>query len=105
MRVKIQGGTVKHGEPTLCQTCRHATIVRGPRLEDEIVECGRFYSNRGRIVFPVVSCSGYSDRRQASLREMEEIAWVLRSDTSRGTVGFVRSSKLTDQDRFILEED
>ncbi len=103
MRVKIHGGTVTHGDAPLCQTCRYATIVRGPRLEDEIVECSRVYSNRGRITFPVLSCSGYSDERQASLREMEEIAWVLRSDISRGTVGFVQSRKLRDRDRFVLE--
>ena len=32
MRVKIRGGTVNHGDPPLCQTCRYATIVRGPAL-------------------------------------------------------------------------
>jgi hypothetical protein len=29
MRVKVHGGTVAHGEPSLCYTCRHATIVKG----------------------------------------------------------------------------
>lgn len=37
MRVKIRGGTVNGGEPPLCQSCRYATIVRGPSLKDDIV--------------------------------------------------------------------
>jgi hypothetical protein len=41
MRLKIQGGTVSSGDPSLCLTCRYATIVKGPRLRDEIVNlCG-----------------------------------------------------------------
>jgi hypothetical protein len=29
MNVKIRGGTVNHGEPPLCQTCRNATLIQG----------------------------------------------------------------------------
>jgi hypothetical protein len=36
---------------------------------------------------------------------MEDIAWVLRSDPLRNRVGFVRSSKLSDEERYVLEED
>lgn len=51
-----------------------------------------------------MSCSAYADRRQASLREMEDIAWIPRSDALRNQAGFVRSSRLKDEDRFVLEE-
>ncbi len=74
MRVKIHGGTANHGEPSLCQTCRFATIVRGHRVCDEIVECRRL-SDQSRIAFPVSFCTGYADTRHASIREMEEMAW------------------------------
>jgi len=56
------------------------------------------------VTFPVVKCSDYADRRLASLREMEEIAWIMRSDTHRKKVGFVRSSELEDKDRFVLDD-
>ena len=81
MRLKIVGGTVEHGAPSLCLTCRSATIVKGQRLRDEIVNCSRLDDRR--ITFAVTSCSGYTDRRRASLREMEDIAWVLRSDARK----------------------
>ena len=47
MRIKIRGGTARHDGTPLCHTCRHACIVRGRRLRDEVVECGRLSSPRG----------------------------------------------------------
>jgi hypothetical protein len=105
MRVKIRGGTANHGEPSLCLTCRYATIVQGASLRDEIVECAQLSYGRNRIAFPVTVCTDYSDRRQPSLRAMEEIAWVLRSDPKKNEVGFVRRSELTRRERFVLDED
>ena len=105
MHIKVRGGTIDHGQRPLCETCRWSTIVRGTKLNDEIVECAQLSYRNRRVTFPVTFCSDYKDRRQASLREMEEIAWVLRSDPHRSSVGFVRSSRLTDEERFVLEED
>jgi len=101
MRLKIRGGTAKNGAPTLCQTCRYATVVKGRALNDEIIECCQL-SFRTRITFTVTSCTGYADRRQAALHEMEEIAWVLRSDAKRNTIGFVKASELK---RFTVTDD
>jgi hypothetical protein len=79
MRLKIRGGTVQHGEASLCVTCRHATIVKGRSFREEIVQCDRLSSGHDLIPFPVTSCSGYSDRRLPSIRDMEDIAWILRT--------------------------
>src|SRR6266513_2236270 len=101
MRLK-RGGTANHGDPSLCQTCRFATIIKGRRLRDEIVECDRLSHANNRITFSVSTCSGYADRRHASIHEMEEIAWILRSDPKKNTVGFVKASELKLRDRFVL---
>jgi hypothetical protein len=34
-------GTATNGEPSLCLTCRFATVVKGTSLRDEIVECSQ----------------------------------------------------------------
>jgi hypothetical protein len=104
MRLKIHGGTATHGDPPLCHTCRFATIITGPRIHDEIVECGRL-SDHARITFRVTTCSGYADRRLASIREMEEIAWILRSDPRRNKAGFVPAKTLKPEDRYVLPGD
>ncbi len=75
MHLKVHGGTVQHGGESLCTTCRFATIVRGPSLRDEIVECSRLSEGHNRIRFRVRTCSVYSDRRQPSIHDMEDIAW------------------------------
>lgn len=105
MRLKIQGGTARDDEPSLCLTCRHATIVRGRNLRDEIVECGLLYRDDSRIAFPVTTCSAYSDRRQPTLRQMEEMAWVLRTDRQKRPIGFVPARKLRPKERHVLDED
>ena len=105
MRIKIRGGTVDHGQRSLCETCRWATVIRGAKLGDEIVECNQLSYRNQRVPFPVTSCSGYSDRRQPSLRDMEQTAWILRSDPHRNQMGFVRSSRLSDEERYVLDED
>jgi hypothetical protein len=105
MHLKIRGGTVKHGEPSLCLTCRHATVIQGATLREQIIECGRLSTPNCRITFPVSSCSGYADRRLPALREMEEIAWVLRTDPLRKQVGFVHARKLDPRDRYVLDDE
>ena len=102
MRLKIQGGTVRYGEPSLCLTCRSATVIRGPGLADRIVDCGRLTTGPTRIPFPVNSCTAYSDKRQPSLYEMEDVAWVLRTDARRTQIGFVRARDLKPRDRLVL---
>jgi hypothetical protein len=104
MRLRIRGGTANHSEPSLCLTCRFATIIQGSRLRDEIVECGRL-SDQSRITFRVTACTGYVDRTHPSIRDMEEIAWVLRSDPKRNEIGFVKASALKPRDRYVLPDD
>jgi hypothetical protein len=105
MKIKITGGTVQHGQASLCGTCRHATIIRGTSLRHEFVDCGRLYGQNGRITFPVTTCTGYSDSRLPSIREMEEIAWILRTDAKRNSIGFVQAKKLKPRDRYVLDDD
>jgi hypothetical protein len=105
VRIKIRGGTAVHPQGTLCETCRWSTVIRGARFGQEIVECSQLSYYNQRVPFPVVSCSGYADRNHPSIREMEEMAWLLRSDTRRSQVGFVQGKRLPDEERFVLEED
>lgn len=105
MHIKIQGGTAQDGQSSLCHTCRHATVVKGARLRDEIVECGILGQGGVRITFPVTFCNSYVDRQHPRIHEMEEIAWVLRTDAKRKQIGLVRASDLRPRDRYVLPEE
>ena len=81
--------------------CRQCVDFRPVASDDE---CGCL-SDHSRITFAVFSCTGYTDRRQASLREMEDIAWVLKSDPRRNQIGFVPARRLKPEDRYVLPDE
>jgi hypothetical protein len=105
VRIKVRGGTAALHERPLCESCRWSMVIRGLRLGEEIVECLQLSYKNQRVPFPVASCSGYMNRNHPSLREMEETAWILRSDPLRRQVGFVHASRLADEERHVLEEE
>jgi hypothetical protein len=104
VKVKIRGGTVDHGDPPLCETCRYATVARGRTLREEVVFCSQMPFTDRRVKFAVTSCSDYSDSRRPSLYQMEEMAWVLRSDPTRKKIGFVKADELDEDERHARYE-
>jgi len=105
MRLRIEGGTARMDGPSLCVSCRHALIIHGSRLRDEIIECARLSESHNRIRFEVTSCNGYLNQCHDTLRGMEDVAWVLRSDPKRNQVGFVRAAQLKPHERYVLPDD
>ncbi len=94
--IKVRGGTPQGGG-TLCQTCSYGHLIKGFRATEEEVFCRYFYLER-EIRFPVSECTFYEDRRLASKKEMEDIAWILRTDMPRRRVGFVSPEHLRELD-------
>jgi len=90
--IKVRGGTPQGGG-TLCQTCSYGHLIKGFRATEEEVFCRYFYLER-EIRFPVSECTFYEDRRLASKKEMEDIAWILRTDMPRRRVGFISPEQL-----------
>jgi hypothetical protein len=83
------------GCESLCRTCTRGHIITGFRATEEAVFCRTFYIER-EIRFPVRECTFYEDRRLASKEAMEEIAWKLRSTTTKPnqSLGFVGAAQL-----------
>ena len=102
MKVKIHGGTANGSDGPLCHTCKHAVVVQGMSARDEIIHCSILES---RIAFPVTSCNKYVHRSHPTLWEMEDIAWILRTDIRRNQIGFVRAKDLKAAERHVLHED
>lgn len=94
MRVKIYGGTPVNGGDTLCATCSHSRIVRGRRVDEELVVCEASHLVPTRITFKVTSCSDYQDYKVPSYFELMQQAWILRPQSGKRPAGFVRASDL-----------
>jgi hypothetical protein len=93
MRISIERGTPTNCQDSLCDTCRNARIIRGRRLDDEIVLCELRMAST-RIPFKVTTCSHYDDRRHPHFFEYMERAWILRRGRRGRPAGFVRASEL-----------
>lgn len=100
MRIKVHDGTVLNGESNMCSTCRHATIIRGRRLDEEIIICRGLTIRGVRVPFKVTSCSAYSDQRLPTYMELFEDAWILQRGTRKRPAGFVRGRELRDEELF-----
>ena len=92
--IRVKGGTPE-GCESLCRTCTRGHIITGFRATEEEVFCRTFYIER-EIRFPVRECTFYEDKRLASKEDMEEIAWRLRSTTTKPNqnLGFVSVAQL-----------
>lgn len=94
MHLRIHGGTVTHGETSLCGTCRHSTIIRGRALDEEIVQCRAIMMRSTRVPFKVTSCSSYDDSRLPSYADLVQSAWILQPHSKRRAAGFVHARDL-----------
>lgn len=92
--IRVKRGTPE-GCESLCRTCTRGHIITGFRATEEEVFCRTFYIER-EIRFPVRECTFYEDKRLASKEDMEEIAWRLRSTTTKPnqSLGFVSAAQL-----------
>lgn len=94
MLIKVRDGTPLQHADALCDTCRHATVIRGRRLDEQLVFCRGVAIEPVRITFTVIDCSDYHDVREPTYHELLEKAWILRPSTKRHAAGFVRASDL-----------
>jgi hypothetical protein len=99
MLIKVNGGTPVNGDESLCETCEHARITKGRRLEEELVLCEASTLQSIRITFKVTSCTQYIDAREPSYHELLERAWILKPASTRRPAGFVRASELRYDER------
>ena len=89
-KVKILHGTRSCEAPRLCDTCQWGVVRRGAAESDERIYCTTI---RGEVENRVVECNRYEDRGQPSLYHLSQIAWVLRTDTKREKIGFIRAKE------------
>ena len=96
--IRVKGGTPE-GCESLCRTCSRGHVITGFRATEEEVFCRFFYIER-KIHFPVRECTFYEDRRLASKADMEEIAWHLKSTSTKPSqrLGFVSAAQLQEME-------
>ena len=89
-QIKVFQGTRSADAPRLCDSCSNGVVLRGPAESEERVYCWLMEKS---IDMRVTECNRYADRSKPSLRAMQEIAWVLQSDSKRKKIGFVSAKE------------
>ena len=102
MRVKVYDGTPANDERSLCNTCRHSTIISGAALDEEIVQCNAGVVHAVRITFKVTSCTSHSDMDQPTYMQLLEDAWILKPGSKKRPAGFVRHSELKAEEMELI---
>lgn len=98
MKIKVTGGTRQSGT-NLCVTCHNGRIRYGDRQDQVYVSCSAMEDPK----YPIRECSEYLNRDMPQLNEMKSIAWVLRTDTARQKIGFVRGDEWRRENKGLRE--
>ena len=97
MHLKVQGGTTRGDQSSLCLSCKKSTVIKGQSMKYTRIHCNAVEKV---ISFDVVECSAHVNRNHPSLGDMYEDAWVLRTDSKTRKIGFVRNKDLDSKERF-----
>jgi hypothetical protein len=96
MSVRVKNGTPLHGE-SKCHMCVNALVKRGFRESEEEVVCQASYPDR-RVPFRVRECSAYLETKRQTLKQMEDIAWLLAPRGNKRQAGFVSAREFRNEE-------
>jgi hypothetical protein len=99
--IRIQNGTPR-GTESLCDSCYWAHIQKGYAESEETVLCA-FLRPARLMPFKVRACTDYNDKRIPSKRDMEDIAWIIRTKDINRKVGFSPEDELSEEQKEELE--
>jgi hypothetical protein len=94
MNVLIRNGKPQVNE-SLCNSCYWAHIQRGFAESEETIRCA-FLRPARLVPFKVSQCTDYEDKRIPSRKDMEDIAWIIRTKDVNRQVGFTKENETED---------
>lgn len=101
MRVKIRGGTPSKHTDNLCLSCAFSSVRRNDK-NDTTIQCSAF---ERQIVTNTTECSVYREVQKTSLREMQNMAWIISPSEIKGKIGFKPFKEMSDEEKADVKSD
>ena len=88
--LKVEDGTTMSGDSP-CKTCRYGVKIRG--VGNQLIRgCSNYaIASDGMKILPfeVAECNQYINKCVPTLAEMEELAWIVKTDAKKNGIGFM----------------
>ena len=96
VRKKCMSIVIRSGKPqttdSLCSSCYWAHIQRGFAESEEVILCA-FLRPARLVPFKVSQCTDYEDKRIPTRKDMEDIAWIIRTKDVNRQLGFTNDAE------------
>lgn len=99
VRIRVKGGTRSSSETSLCESCKHATVIQGPSSKDRIIHCSLVSE---KIPFNVESCTDHTLKNVLPLSTLTAIATVI--ELKAGQIGFYSPKRWLEKHDEVLPD-
>lgn len=103
-KLKVQDGTREGGEWSLCRSCSYGNYTEGRSYRETVITCRRLvfpgpYGVTCIVPYPIKKCSGFVHKNLPSISAMEEVAWIITTDSRTRQIGFKPMRKLSNEEK------
>ena len=96
VKIKIRDGSTR-SDKDVCRDCNH--LNRRVDRQGERRTCSAVWDHPELLKLPIAECSEHEVKYAASVRTLEKIAWVLRTEKGGKMIGFTKYSDLSKEEQ------
>lgn len=89
--IKVINGTRPGDGKSLCTSCRYGKFAKGESESEVHFDCDGF--TEAPKFKKITECNQYVNKSLPSMRDMQDLAWILVTDRNRQKIGFQQAKE------------